>query len=184
MRPLALLLAGLAVAGCAKDTVPKKAGVLVEDDKRASVDIIGVSPADFDCDSVATEAAVTAALGLSVSKTTSDQPSPVGVPRPCVYTTADPVSPIEWSFDIDCRENAVAQGESLMVSYSSQPGAQPVRVGTSGIDAANSVLLFIDDDAPCYVRVLGPDADKRAALAQIVAGNLAPRTAPGKVSYR
>jgi hypothetical protein len=45
------------------------------------------------------------------------------------------------------------------------------------------VLLFLDDDAPCYVRVIGPGADRRLALARLVAGRLERRTAPGKVSF-
>jgi hypothetical protein len=38
--------------------------------------------------------------------------------------------------------------------------------------------LFIDDDAPCYVRVVGPEADRRMALARHLVSALTPATAP------
>jgi hypothetical protein len=179
-------LAALAVlAACERSGGPtEKAGVLVEDDRRAPVDVVGVSPLDFRCDSVAPLDAVSAALGVRVVETDAAMPPAAGVPRTCVFTAEDPAAPHSWSFDIDCRERALATGEALMVELASRDGSQPVLVGRSGIDAADSALLFIDDDAPCYVRVLGPDAARRTALARVIAERLAPRTAPGKVSYR
>lgn len=56
--------------------------------------------------------------------------------------------------------------------------AREVDVGARGLDHHGSGLLFLDDDAPCYVRVVGPDADKRLALAKHLATALTPATAP------
>lgn len=179
----ALLL--LALVGCEKvNREPPAGGVLVEDDRPAPVDVIGVSPLDFRCDSVAPLDAVRGALGVAVEETDPQMTPAAGVPKTCVFESRDAAAPGVWSFDIDCRERALKTGEGLMVELAARPDAQPVLVGRSGIDAANSVLLFIDDDAACYVRVLGPDATRRAALARVIAERLAPRTAPGKVSYR
>jgi hypothetical protein len=56
--------------------------------------------------------------------------------------------------------------------------ASPVTVGAKGLDHHGQGLLFIDDDAPCYVRVVGPDKDRRFALAQLVATKLTFANAP------
>lgn len=56
--------------------------------------------------------------------------------------------------------------------------AAEVAVGAKGLDHHGQGLLFIDDDAPCYVRIVGPDADRRLALAQLVAKNLTFVNAP------
>ena len=39
-------------------------------------------------------------------------------------------------------------------------------------------LIFIDDDAPCYVRVVGNDAARRLELAKLLAKNLTFANAP------
>jgi len=53
-----------------------------------------------------------------------------------------------------------------------------VSIGARGLDHHGQGLLFIDDDAPCYVRIVGPDADRRLALARHVAGRLNLANAP------
>jgi hypothetical protein len=85
---------------------------------------------------------------------------------------------VTWSYDIDCRDRALRDAESLMARYQDAPGATEVEVGRRGLDHNNAALLFIDDDAPCYVRVLGPDAEQRLALARLVAAGLTPKNAP------
>ena len=57
-------------------------------------------------------------------------------------------------------------------------GAVDVEVGAKGLDHHGQGLLFIDDDAPCYVRVVGPDAQRRLALARAIAKNLTFANAP------
>lgn len=56
--------------------------------------------------------------------------------------------------------------------------ASAVSVGAKGLDHHGQGLLFIDDDAPCYIRVVGPDRDRRLALAQLIAKNLTFANAP------
>ena len=56
--------------------------------------------------------------------------------------------------------------------------ASVVQVGAKGLDHHGQGLIFIDDDAPCYVRVVGPDKDRRLALAQLIATNLTFANAP------
>ena len=53
-----------------------------------------------------------------------------------------------------------------------------VAVGAKGLDHHGLAILFIDDDAPCYVRVFGPDAARRLELAKLVAKNLTFANAP------
>ena len=56
--------------------------------------------------------------------------------------------------------------------------AAEVPVGAKALDHHGQGLLFIDDDAPCYVRVVGPDAARRLALAKHIAKNLTFANAP------
>ena len=61
------------------------------------------------------------------------------------------------------------------------PGsAVEVQVGSKGLDHHGQGLIFIDDDAPCYVRVVGPDATRRLELAKLIAKNLTYANAPMK----
>jgi len=56
--------------------------------------------------------------------------------------------------------------------------AVEVAVGAKGLDHHGQGLLFIDDDAPCYVRVVGNDPTKRLELAKLIAKNLTFANAP------
>jgi hypothetical protein len=53
-----------------------------------------------------------------------------------------------------------------------------VAVGAKGLDHHGQGLIFVDDDAPCYVRVLGKDAARRLELARLIAKNLTFANAP------
>jgi hypothetical protein len=57
-------------------------------------------------------------------------------------------------------------------------GAAEVAVGAKGLDHHGQGLIFIDDDAPCYVRVVGPDSTRRLDLARLIAKNLTFANAP------
>jgi hypothetical protein len=56
--------------------------------------------------------------------------------------------------------------------------ATVVQVGARGLDHHGQGLLFLDDDAPCYVRIVGPDSVRRLSLAQLIAKNLTFANAP------
>jgi hypothetical protein len=58
-----------------------------------------------------------------------------------------------------------------------------VAVGKRGLDEGQGIL-FVDDDAPCHVRIVGPDPDRRLALAQLIAKNLTEATAPMDPKFR
>jgi hypothetical protein len=53
-----------------------------------------------------------------------------------------------------------------------------VEVGAKALDHNDQGLIFIDDDAPCYVRIIGPEATRRLALAKLIAKNLSFANAP------
>ena len=56
--------------------------------------------------------------------------------------------------------------------------AQELEHARVGLDHHGRGLIFIDDDAPCYVRVIGQDSTKRLELAKLVAKNLTFANAP------
>jgi hypothetical protein len=65
-----------------------------------------------------------------------------------------------------------------VVAYHAPAAAAEVDVGAKGLDHHGQGLIFIDDDAPCYVRVVGPDAQHRLVLAKAIAKNLTFANAP------
>lgn len=69
-------------------------------------------------------------------------------------------------------------GELDAAPHRAPEAAHPVPIGARGLDHHGQGLLFIDDDAPCYVRVVGPDADRRLALARLVVSRLTLANAP------
>jgi hypothetical protein len=113
-----------------------------------------------------------------------------------------------WTFDLDCRPGYEDRVEILFAQYAQQSsdqvaayrervgsGKAPVDdagvamhkpedafavegIGRRALDHHGQGLLFVDDDSPCYVRVVGPTADRRRALAQLVASHLHEANAP------
>jgi hypothetical protein len=113
-----------------------------------------------------------------------------------------------WTFDLDCRpgyddrahqqlDQWAARSEELVAEYHRQvrPGGKPpandagvayrapegareLAIGRRALDVLGQGIIFIDDDAPCNVRVVGPDAERRLALAQLIATNLTEANAP------
>jgi hypothetical protein len=110
----------------------------------------------------------------------------------------------QWQFDFDCRKNMKQTADALFAEYrqrsaeaiatwrhsataaepaaatgSFHPGeAVAVDVGAKGLDHHGLALIFLDDDAPCYARIAGPDPARRLALARHIARRLTPDTAP------
>lgn len=167
--------------------------------------LAGVYPEQWRCDSVASLEALGQLLGGTAKQLDSALPVPHGVPHPCSYEVLTP-EPEYWTFDVDCRDGMKQRADALFAQYreasseavarytqsdagTGKPGdagvaARPpepaveVAVGAKGLDHHGDALLFIDDDAPCYVRVAGKDAARRLGLARLVAKNLTLDNAP------
>jgi hypothetical protein len=167
--------------------------------------LAGVYPEDFKCSSILTDEAVGQILGGTARNIEGQFAPPRGVPRPCNYEVTTQTTEY-WMFDIDCRDHMKERADGLFKQYAedsadkvndwnrlSDAGIKPsdagvavrppepaveVQVGAKALDHHGRGLIFIDDDAPCYVRVVGPDAARRLELAKQVAKNLTFANAP------
>lgn len=168
--------------------------------------LAGVYPDQWKCDSVATPDQLAAVLGNPVRAMDTPMSMPKGLPHPCNYEVAS-TPPEYWTFDLDCRDGMKKRADALFDQYRqtsadlvqsyneladagaikptdagivihAPTGAIDVQVGAKGLDHHGQGLLFIDDDAPCYVRVVGKDAGRRLALARLLANNLTFANAP------
>jgi len=191
----------VAVTGC-KDREATRS----EPPPLPTLKIAGVYPDKWQCDSVATLAALEQVLGGPVTQREATAALPPGLPQPCNYEVQ--ASGLElWTFDLDCRDGMKQRADALFAQYQAtsqelveqyarlrdagagkpsdagppphppEPAAE-VAVGARGLDHHGQGLLFIDDDAPCYVRVVGKDAARRHALARLIAKNLTFENAP------
>jgi hypothetical protein len=170
--------------------------------------LAGVFPDRVQCDSITKAAEIAQILsGTKANKLESALSPPKGVPQPCNYEVVTATTLEYWTYDIDCRDHMKERAEKLFEQYrrtSAELVAQydhmtdaglvkptdagvaikrpddavEVDVGAKGLDHHGQGLLFIDDDAPCYVRVIGPDAARRLELAKAVAKNLTFANAP------
>jgi hypothetical protein len=197
-----VLLAPL-VFGCKNDSSAKGH----EKPAEATRKLAGVYPEKFKCDSIATLEALGGALEGTVHQMDTALSMPRGVPQPCNYEVTTKTANEYWTFDIDCRDGAKQRADALFEQYRTgssdlvqqynamadagaikptdagvaihaPEGAVEVAVGAKGLDHHGQGLIFIDDDAPCYVRIVGPDATKRLELAKLVAKNLTFANAP------
>jgi hypothetical protein len=190
-------------SGCSSDS----SSAQTQPQQAAPPPLIGVYPEDFKCESVAPPDALAQALGGAPRVVDSAIQTPQGVARPCNYLVDGPAGPEAWTFDIDCRPGWDTTAQKLFEQYTrgsqdlveqynavvdaghletvdggpaikAPENAHEVQVGKKALDHHGQGLIFIDDDAPCYVRVIGPDAARRLALAQLIARNLTPARAP------
>jgi hypothetical protein len=167
--------------------------------------VAGVYPEKFECTTIATAEALGTVLGAP-ARVIETKAGARGLPRPCSYEIAT-ATPEMWTFDLDCRDNYKKTADALFEQYRqinaeriagynavtdagvkapndagtvyTAPGsANEVAVGAKGLDHNDQGLIFVDDDAPCYVRVMGPDATRRLELAKYVAKALTFENAP------
>jgi hypothetical protein len=200
MRRFLWVLAVLAGAASCKDD-----SAAASDPPRAAAPrhLAGVYPENWRCDSIASLETLGQLLGGPARAIDSAAPPPHGVPHPCNYEVRTP-EPEYWTFDVDCREGMKQRADALFAQYRTTSSAaiatyaaadagvphgdagaarppEPavdVDVGAKGLDHHGEGLIFIDDDAPCYVRVTGRDAARRLALARLVAKQLTADNAP------
>ncbi|HEY5925525.1 MAG TPA: hypothetical protein VIV11_27760 [Kofleriaceae bacterium] len=170
--------------------------------------LAGVFPDRFQCDTITKPAEIAQIVGgTKANKLESALSPPKGLPQPCNYEVVMTNTLEYWTYDIDCREGMKQRSDALFAQYKRTSGelvaqydhmsdaglvkptdagivikrpddAVEVQVGAKALDHHGQGLLFVDDDAPCYVRVIGPDAARRLALATAVAKNLTFVNAP------
>jgi len=192
---LLVVLAGCKETGVASDPAPTPPRRLA-----------GVYPEKWRCDSIAPLDALGQVLGGTVKPIDSALSVPRGLPHPCNYEVQ--AQALEyWTFDLDCRDGMKQRADALFAQYKATShelveqynamadagaikptdagvelhtpeAAVDVAVGAKGLDHHGQGLLFIDDDAPCYVRVAGKDAARRLALATLLTKNLTFANAP------
>lgn len=201
---LPLVVAALGGCSSSSDTAAPK-----REPAEAPVQLAGVWPDRFDCGSIATTEQLTALLGGATRRIDNPASVPTGIAQPCNYEVLDDGKSTYWTFDFDCRDGMKQRADALFAQYAQQsaaltaqwnqladagaikptdagvaltaPGdAHEVPVGAKGLDHNGQGILFLDDDAPCYVRVTGRDAQRRLALAQHIAKQLTFANAPMK----
>jgi hypothetical protein len=170
--------------------------------------LAGVYPEQWRCDSVASPAALGALLGGTARSIDSPASVPHGVPHPCSYEVLVPepeywTFDVDCRDGMKQRADALfaqyreisdeaVQRHTHAHGHADAGAARPgdagvasrpepaveVAVGAKGLDHRGQGLIFIDDDAPCYVRVTGKDAARRLELARLIARNLTASNAP------
>jgi hypothetical protein len=199
-----LVLVTLVAACSGEGSASKQAGKSADPERK----LAGVFPDRFECDSILKTDQLAQLLGaVKVNKLDSAMSTPKGVPQPCNYEVVMQSALEYWTYDFDCRDRMKERADALFAQYKRTSGelvqqydkmsdaglvkptdagvaikrpddAVEVQVGAKGLDHHGQGLLFIDDDAPCYVRVIGPNAEHRLAVAQAVAKNLTFANAP------
>jgi hypothetical protein len=93
------------------------------------------------------------------------------------YNEASDAGPVPGlKVDAGTKDKTIDAGPERVMRAPEQ--ATVVQVGAKALDHHGQGLLFIDDDAPCYVRIVGPDSTRRLALAQVIAKSLTFANAP------
>jgi len=206
-RSILSLLAAAAAGATACKTEPASSSAQEKASEPAAGQLAGVWPQSFECGSIASPAALGQLLGGAVRQTDNPMTMPKGVAKPCVYELLRDNTLEQWQFDFDCRESYKTTFDKLVEQYRQQnlemiaewdhradaglfkpndagieyirPGEPTeVTVGKKALDHRGVALIFLDDDAPCYVRIAGKDAARRLELAKLVARNLTYQNAP------
>jgi hypothetical protein len=202
VRSYLLPLLALATA-CSSEGSSKKQEKTTEPERK----LAGVYPEKFQCDSIIKPEELATLLGaVKASLMDSAMTPPRGLAAPCAYQVTMQSEMAYWTYDFDCRDGYKQRADALFEQYkrtsgelvqafdaAADAGIKPtdagieikrpedsaeVSVGAKALDHHGQGLLFIDDDAPCYVRVVGPNAANRLALAQHIAKALTFMNAP------
>jgi hypothetical protein len=181
------VIAALASGACGDDE-PKKKQV-ERGAGEASAGFYGVDPSVFRCDAILPPSAVGSAIGGEVVTMDSMFTPPKGTPAPCDFRQINVPPPVVqdgapapalpmWSIRFDCRESYMSSTEKEMKRLIAEEGALEVTVGRWGVEHRDAALVFVDDNAPCTVRIVGPGSAERQAIGRLVADVLTPKTAP------
>lgn len=203
-RSFVFLLAAAGAGACKTNAGPPPPP---EQPPEPAKQLAGVWPQSFQCSSIAAPAAIGQLLGGDARQTENPTSMPKGVAAPCIYEVLRGTAVEQWQFDFDCRDSYQKTYDTLVAQYRQQnlamiadwdhkadaglfkpndagieyhrPGDPvEVAVGLKALDHHGHAVIFIDDDAPCYVRVAGKDAARRLELAKLVAKNLTIMNAP------
>lgn len=177
------LLCASHVAGCSSSGDKSSAA----EEKRAT-DIVGIDPLTYKCENLVSVAEVADALGGKLQqRETAFSPEP-GTPEPCHYLLTGEEGKMEpWSFDMDCRADALKTAGMLFKQYEvsrmNDAGAVTnetglVQIGRRAMDHHGQALIVVDDDTDCYLRVMGPSAEGRIALGKLLTKKLILDNAP------
>ncbi len=200
-----MLLAGLAGATLAACEETRSGAASGSGDHHVDIKLVGVDVDRWTCDLIATPALISQTLGIPARAIDSTLGSAPGTPKPCNFV-AEGIVPEAWSFDLDCRDHALAIAEKLFGEYTARnyeliaqfdasTGGKVIKddagveqhavaapfevaVGRKALDHHGQAILFVDDDTPCYARIAGPDPERRLLVAKLVASRLTPATAP------
>lgn len=194
----ALPFVALALLACG-DAKPKAA-----DEPAGPPDrLVGIEPDRWACERVMTIAQIGELLGGPARQIDSALGTPPGVAKPCTYAVTQAAGVESWTVDFDCRPHALTIADKMFEQYRQQnqdlmaaiadasvaeltddagvvhtlAAATDVEVGKRAFDSGQA-LIFVDDDAPCYGRVAGPDPVRRLAVATFAAQQLHPANAP------
>ena len=170
--------------------------------------LAGVYPEKFQCDSLTKLEEIAQVLGgVKANPLVPQFSAPKGLAQPCNYEVVMQDHNEYWTYDLDCRDDMKQRADALFEQYKKSSAdnvqrydhmtdagmvkatdagitikrpedAVEVQVGAKALDHHGQGLIFIDDDAPCYVRVIGPDAAKRLEVAKLVATKLTFANAP------
>jgi hypothetical protein len=201
-----VLFLALALVGACK-TEPAPPDRSPHNGREPTAKLAGVWPQSFQCASIAPPAVLAELLGGEAKPTDNPVSVTKGLAPPCKYEVMRDGALDQWQFDFDCRDNMKTTADALFEQYRKQntemvaewnykadaglfkpndagveyhrPGDPiEVAVGAKGLDHRGQALIFIDDDAPCYVRVAGKDSARRLELAKLIAKNLTFQNAP------
>src|SRR5688500_16762047 len=167
--PLALLVSSQTLFACAEKSTPK------QEFDAGTVKVIGVQPDKFDCKSFLPDANTVA--GGEVIWVPADFAPQHGTTPPCGFQKQGDESKA-WAFSFDCRPVAESELDLLIKTKSAEPDTKMVQIGRKAVDHSRAQLVFMDDDTPCAVWVVGPDDVTRSQLAQLVLTKLNRENAP------
>jgi hypothetical protein len=167
--------------------------------------VIGVNPRFFDCEKFLPKKEIDTLAGVALISSPMLTPTPPGAATPCAYAMPIPdAGPIAkaappkkkgepdagapptmyFQYGIDCRGAALDDAQRAFGRTQTDPGVTAVSAGKEAVDDARGQLVMVDDDTPCEVRLVAPDAAMRLQLAKIIAAKLTPVTAPTGVIHR
>src|SRR5689334_9348651 len=105
MRAIAPTLCLLLLASCSEKSSGAASGSS-DNGGGGDIKLVGVDLDRWSCDLIATPAMMSEVLGIPARGVDSTLGSAPGTPKPCNFV-AEGAAPEAWSFDFDCRDNAL-----------------------------------------------------------------------------